>query len=222
MPRVSEEYRANRRVEIVAAAARRFARDGFHSTSMADVISESGLSAGAVYRYFRSKEELIGAVAETALSTADEVFARLLADGAAPPPEEAVAAMVHGIVDRAGHDPVSGVDLTRIAVQGWSEALRNPALYGRVDAAYRRLRDHCSEVARRWQAAGNLPADVRPEQAGAAMLGLVQGFLLQRLLLADTTPPDYVAGVRALLAASTKGVSGRRAAGQTVSREPLG
>lgn len=204
MPRVTDEYRTTRRVEIIAAAARRFARDGFHSTSMADVISESGLSAGAVYRYFRSKEELIGAVADTALSTADEVFGRLLADGRTPSPDEAVAAMVDGIVDRAADDPVIGVDLTRIAVQGWAEALRNPALYGRVDDAYRRLREHCAEVARRWQAAGNLPADARPEQVGAAMLGMVQGFLLQRLLLGDTTSPGYLAGVRALLASDRK------------------
>ena len=200
MPRVSDEYRANRRVEIIAAAARRFARDGFHSTSMADVISESGLSAGAVYRYFRSKEELIGAVAETALSTADEVFGRLLADDATPAPDEAVAAMVDGIVGRVSRDPATSVDLTRIALQGWAEALRNPGIYDRVDSAFRQLRGHCAEVARRWQAAGNLPPDAVPEQVGAAMLGLVQGFLLQRLLLADTTPADYLAGTRALLA----------------------
>ena len=211
MPRVTEEYRANRRIEIIAAAARRFARDGFHSTSMADIITESGLSAGAVYRYFRSKEELIGAVADTALSTADEVFGRLLADGGSPAPEEAVAAMVNGIVGWAAHEPVTSVDLTRIAVQGWAEALRNPDLHGRVDDAYRRLRGHCAEVARRWQAAGNLPADAQPENVAAAMLGLVQGFLLQRLLLADTTSPGYLAGVRALLAGDAKCQAGSAA-----------
>jgi AcrR family transcriptional regulator len=199
VPRVTDEYRAGRRSEILSAAARRFARDGFHATSMADIITESGLSAGAVYRYFRSKEELIAAAAETALSTADELFGRLLADGATPSPDEAVAAMVQGIVGRVAHDPATGVDLTRLAVQGWAEALRNPDLGSRVDNVYRRLRGHCAEVARRWQAAGNLPADARPEQVGAAMLGLVQGFLLQSLLLKDTTKPGYLAGVRALL-----------------------
>src|SRR3954447_19578969 len=90
MPRVTEQYRASRRAEIVAAAARLFSVNGFHATSMADIISESGLSAGAVYRYFRSKEELIGYVAETALSTADETFDTLLADGGAPSPDEAI------------------------------------------------------------------------------------------------------------------------------------
>src|SRR5512142_1491997 len=110
MPRVTAEYRAGRRAEIVAVAARLFASDGFHATSMATIISESGLSAGAVYRYFRSKEELIGAVAETVLSAAEELFDELPAGGAAPSPTEAVTMMVDRLLERAVHDPTTGAD----------------------------------------------------------------------------------------------------------------
>ncbi|WP_320065542.1 TetR/AcrR family transcriptional regulator [Micromonospora sp. RTGN7] len=199
MPRITEEYRASRRAEIVSAAARRFAEDGFHNTSMADLIAESGMSAGAVYRYFRSKEEIIGAVAETALTTAEEVFERLLADGATPSPAETVTALVEGAITKLARNAIEGVDTTRIAVQVWGEALRNPEIAERTGSVYQRLRGHCAEVARRWQAAGNLPADAVPDQVGAAMLALGQGFLLQNLLIADTSAPAYLDGVRALL-----------------------
>ncbi len=202
MPRVTDEYRALRRTEIVAAAGRLFAVNGFHSTSMADIVGESGLSAGAVYRYFRSKEEIIGAVAETALNSADDTFARLLADGAAPSPASAVIAIIESVVARSADDPGTGQDLTRIALQVWAEALRNPDLSLRANEALGRLRDHYAEVARRWQAAGNLPASAVPGQVGAAMLGLTQGFLLQHLLVAGTTVAGYEAGVEALLGAS--------------------
>ncbi|GAA3935611.1 TetR/AcrR family transcriptional regulator [Actinoplanes auranticolor] len=205
MPRVSEQYRTNRRAEILVAAARLFATNGFHSTSMADIISASGLSAGAVYRYFRSKEELIGAVAERALSAADEVFAELLADGATPSFEQALTAILEAISGRIADDPVIGTDLTRIGVQVWAEALRNPELAARAGAAYQRLRGHFAEVARRRQAAGLLAADAVPEQVGAAMLSLVQGFILQRLLVAGTDTAGYLAGVRALLAPAPLG-----------------
>ncbi len=47
---------------------------GFHKTTMADVIRESGLSAGAVYGYFKSKEEIVAAIADDALSAVDELF----------------------------------------------------------------------------------------------------------------------------------------------------
>ena len=59
MPRVSDEYLEQRRRQILDAAQRCFARKGFHETSMQDVFRESGLSAGAVYRYFKSKNELV-------------------------------------------------------------------------------------------------------------------------------------------------------------------
>lgn len=209
MPRVTEEYRAGRRAEILAAAAQLFAANGFHATSMADIISAAGLSAGAVYRYFRSKEELIAAVAETALSAAEETFAALLADGAVPSPDKAVTAIIDTIIERFADDPVTGVDVTRIGVQVWAEALRNPDLAARAGDVYRRLRGHFAEVARRWQAAGRLPADAVPEQAGAAMLGLVQGFVLQRLLVGDTHADGYLAGVRALLSTTSPAAAAR-------------
>ena len=63
MPRVSEAHLAARRQQILDAARVCFTRNGFHATSMQDVIAEAGLSVGAVYRYFRSKEELVAAIA---------------------------------------------------------------------------------------------------------------------------------------------------------------
>src|SRR4051794_11895849 len=64
MPKVSQEYRDARREQILAAAKRCFLRSGFHETSMQDLFAESGLSSGAVYRYFPSKEDMILAIAE--------------------------------------------------------------------------------------------------------------------------------------------------------------
>ncbi len=204
MPRVSDEYRTTRRAEIVGAAGRRFNRNGFHSTSMADIIEESGLSAGAVYRYFESKEEIIGAVAETALRNADAIFAGLLAEGAVPSPTRAVTTVLENLVAQSADDPETGQDLTRIALQVWAESLRNPDLHRRAGEASGQLRAQFAEVARRWQAAGNLPPDAVPEHLGAAMLGLTQGFLLQRLLVPDTTLAGYASGLRALLGGSSR------------------
>ena len=64
MPKVTQQYRDARRDQILGAARRCFLRDGFHSTSMQDLFAEAGLSAGAVYRYFASKDEVIVAIAE--------------------------------------------------------------------------------------------------------------------------------------------------------------
>ncbi len=67
MPKVSEEHRAARRDQILAAAVQCVAREGFHKTTMSHVIAESGLSAGAVYGYFKGKNEIIKAIADLAI-----------------------------------------------------------------------------------------------------------------------------------------------------------
>ncbi len=65
MPKISEQQRQARRDQILAAVWRCFLRKGVHGTSMEDLIRESGLSAGAVYLYYKSKHELILAAIST-------------------------------------------------------------------------------------------------------------------------------------------------------------
>src|SRR4051794_34533397 len=119
MPKVSEEHRANRRREIVLAARKCVMEQGFHKTTMADVIRESGLSAGAVYGYFKSKEEIVAAIADDALSTVDELFEDILATEAPLTPTAALRTALEHIV-RIGEQP--GGDVTRVAIQAWAEA----------------------------------------------------------------------------------------------------
>src|ERR1700742_2619416 len=64
MPKVKPETSLARRDEILAAAEICFARQGFHQTTIRDVIRESGLSAGCIYGHFATKEELIQAMGE--------------------------------------------------------------------------------------------------------------------------------------------------------------
>src|SRR3984885_10520630 len=64
MPKVSQAHLDARRQQIVDAARARFASHGFAGTSVADIVEESGLSNGAIYRYFASKNDIVVAVCE--------------------------------------------------------------------------------------------------------------------------------------------------------------
>jgi AcrR family transcriptional regulator len=196
MPRVSEAHLTARRDQIIDAATARFAENGFQATGMAEVIEASGLSAGAVYRYFKSKDELIAAIVDRVLGQAAARFAHLLEEDHAPDPAEAVAEAVDLVVTVGQAGPV---DMTRVAVQAWAEALRNPGVHAVAGNAYRTMRGYFVEVARRAQQAGRLPADADAEHIGAGLMSLVLGFLLQRLLLGDVDPGAYVAAVGVLL-----------------------
>ena len=57
-PDVSEQ----RRAQIIEAATAVFARFGFSKTRMDDIAKESGLSKGALYLYFKSKEDILGGI----------------------------------------------------------------------------------------------------------------------------------------------------------------
>src|SRR3954454_3162407 len=107
VPKVTEEHRLARRAQIVAAARTCVTSEGFHKTTMADVIRESGLSAGAVYGYFKSKEEIVAAIADEALGTVDQVFRQILATQDAVTPVAALRTALDHVVriaERPGGD----------------------------------------------------------------------------------------------------------------------
>jgi AcrR family transcriptional regulator len=58
MPRVPEAYIESRRRDIILAARRAFLEQGMHEATMAEIAREAGITPGAIYRYFPSKEEL--------------------------------------------------------------------------------------------------------------------------------------------------------------------
>lgn len=175
-----------------------FADNGFQATGMADIVAGSGLSAGAVYRYFRSKDELIAAIVDRVLGEVAARYDELLAQEPVPDLADAVQTALEAVTTFAEKGPV---DTTRIAVQAWAEALRNPAVHAVADKAYRTIRGYFGQVTRRAQEAGRIDPDADTEQLAAALFSLVLGYLLQRLLLGDVPTPDYSAAVRVLLGA---------------------
>ncbi|MFE0556070.1 TetR family transcriptional regulator [Paenibacillus sp. NPDC058910] len=57
-PRVSEEYKREKKFEILTAARRVFIRKGYTRTVMQDIMDEAGMSRGAVYAYFDNVEHV--------------------------------------------------------------------------------------------------------------------------------------------------------------------
>jgi AcrR family transcriptional regulator len=185
-----------RREQVLSAALRCFADQGFHATTMADVIRESGLSAGSVYRYFPSKTALIQAGSEGIFSAARGALAELLERPDPTSPADALRHLLDEIMGVALRDDV---DLTRVGVTAWAEALRDPALLAEVGKLYRAVRGDFVALLERWRDGGNLPAGTDVELAGQALFGAMPGFLVQRLLLGDVSVDSYVTGFASLV-----------------------
>ena len=203
MPKVSEEHRAARREQIIDAMLRCVARDGFHKTTMAAVVAESGLSAGMAYLYFKNKDDLIRAIAET---VAGEGLSVVLESESAevPPPHQVLVAVLERVI-ALGEE--RGVELHRVALQAWAEAARNPE----VKAIYRREGDRgraaWATYVERAIAAGHLPSDADPVRTAQTLIGLIPGFMVQRLVFEDLTPASYAAGLADLMGLSSRASS---------------
>ena len=195
MPKVSEDYLLERKDQILEAAAHCFAQEGFHATSMADIIKATGLSAGSFYRYYKSKDELIGAIIDRYLASILTDFQN--ASQTSADPAKAVVFAIKLISKRVdeGAEPFA-----RLLPQVWSEAMRNETIRQRGKKVYASLLEHFSSIIRRAQEQGNLRDDLDPDGTSRVMLGLVQGFILQRMLLGeDARAEAYADTVRLLL-----------------------
>ena len=58
MPKISEERRTERREQILEGARRCFAENGYEGATVVRLEDEIGLSRGAIFNYFPSKEDL--------------------------------------------------------------------------------------------------------------------------------------------------------------------
>jgi AcrR family transcriptional regulator len=171
-------------------------RNGFHASSMQDVLREAGLSAGGVYRYFPSKAAIVAAIAEETVGDVIRVIEEVTGAEPVPPVEETMARVLSAVDAHTG--PQGNA---RIAMQVWAEALREPALADLVQVTYGRIRASFVELARRSREAGRLPADADPEQVGTVLFSMVPGYILQRLLVGGVDPDVYRKGLRAFLVA---------------------
>lgn len=192
MPKVSDEYRDARREQILAAARQVFRRNGFHATSMQDLFAEAGLSSGAVYRYFRSKDEMVLAIAEDGIRDVIALMASVARDRDGRSIGEALAASIELVRAKDEREGLAG-----LGIQVWGEALRNPALRESFAAMLRGIRTEIAEMARQDQAAGRLPAGVPPEDLAGVLLAILPGVILQLAMFG----PDESAGLPGALRA---------------------
>ena len=197
MPKVNQAHLDQRRQLILDAAGACFAREGFQRTTMRDIIQQAGVSAGGIYGYFGSKEDIIAAIA--AGRHARE--AELIDAAARVEIGQGIDMLLKAFLGSLGDPAERGG--RRLGIQLWAEALRSPASMAMVREGLDAPRLKLARLIEGAQARGELSAALDPYAASRAVIALFHGLVLQ-LAWDDTLEvepllPIMEAAVRAVL-----------------------
>lgn len=182
MPRITPAHEQAVRTRIIESALRVFAEKGYHGATIADVVRDSGLSVGAIYTYYRGKDELFLATCE--LSTGQglgELGSRLVRGRSVG---EKLAIAVGFFLDSMVASP-DEPELASMLVMQWSRAEAEPF----IRASLTRRRDQITAAGelliREGMERGELPSWIDAPALAAAYVTFLDGLLLWRLEQGD-------------------------------------
>lgn len=182
------ERRAETREQVLAAAARVFARHGFHATSLDAIAEEAGFSRGAVYYNFADKEELFLELldrrcAERAQDLR-EVFASTAEDDVAATSRQAQLAAEHAL------DAMTGdAEWRALYLEFLAHAARDAAFRRRFSKRTAEMRGALEDVvvARTGPLADAL--EMEPEQLAVVIDALGIGLMTTHMLHGSRAVP---------------------------------
>jgi len=167
---------------------------------MDEIIAETGMSSSSVYRYFAGKDDLIASAAEESLTGTKGMLDELRQCRPVPGPRETLTAIARALqrqIDQPDYD------LSKITVNAWAEALRQPQLHDRAYRFYRETHKSLVALARLWQSEGLVTPDSDPTSIADLFITLMPGMIVTRHLYKPANAARLVEGVLAFAAADS-------------------
>jgi AcrR family transcriptional regulator len=171
MQKRSEETRAR----ILQMASDLFARNGYDATGVAEICQSAGVSKGAFYHHFPTKQQVFVALLEDWLSGVDNQMQILMTQAAdVPQGMVAMTSLTREIFEKAsGQLPMF--------LEFWRESSHNSLVWNATIAPYRRYTDVFASVIERGVQEGSL-RDVNPRSAARVVVALALGLILQGVM----------------------------------------
>jgi TetR/AcrR family transcriptional regulator, transcriptional repressor of aconitase len=200
MPKISDEQRQVRRDQILAAAWRCFFRKGIHATSMEEILREADLSAGAVYLYYKGKDELIVAAISTYMTELRDLLFPILMKEEVLSPLPFMYEITSAI---AKHTRRKKIDLNVVILMCWSEAQTNAQVKRLIYSFQIKYRKALAHVVRQWQKRKDSNFRGDPEDLAKVLLSFFLGFIAQSALLGSIDPKTITRGMEGFLGRAT-------------------
>lgn len=173
MPKVSADYKAQRRQLILDAAMNCFIGKGYQLTTINDISARCGLSVGALYRYFSSKSLIMIALIEERLGRMPLLLARV-ADPVEDPWERLVRCIDLFVSALRLRHPANG----RLLLVVWAEAVHDPAVRQGLHDRYKGIASYLHEAIRSGIEQGRFRPDVDAQALANLLLCMADGVAL--------------------------------------------
>jgi TetR/AcrR family transcriptional regulator, transcriptional repressor of aconitase len=173
MPKTSAVAKEARRTQILSAAVRCFARRGYYETTIEDLVAETGLSRGALYLYYPSKEAIYLAISERWSCGLEEAIRARLAPDLSP------AATLRVLIEVTGEHVQAEADACRILMEGWNLERHIPALAERARQGHERSLAGLGHLLRAGIASGEFRADLQVESQALLLEATIHGLMMQ-------------------------------------------
>ncbi len=160
-----------RRAQVLGAALRCFAAKGYHSTTMDDLVRDSGLSKGSLYWHFHSKQDVM-------LGLFDAFAIEFFADWESLDATELPTLEVLGQFAESGFERYCAEPHL---LRAWIEFFTHPLARGRLEDLYARARTKIANALRRDVERG-LIRDLPTETLAAMCTAVIEGMLLQAMV----------------------------------------
>jgi AcrR family transcriptional regulator len=203
--RAARAQRRDARDELLAAAAKVFARRGFRDAAVDEIAAEAGFSKGAVYWHFESKEDLLFALLDERIDRPIMEMIELLESA---PAEHDMAPEASRLFLRLLERER---ELLLLDHDYWSLAVRDSRLrarYARRQAALRKALGAALEA--RVETLGTPGLDFAPEQMAGAFMALAEGLAREKLIDPKALPDGLLGETFALLYAGLVARTERR------------
>jgi AcrR family transcriptional regulator len=178
MPHVVPEYKEKAKDKIVEAALEVFSKKGYHDATMDDIAERIGVSKGALYQYFKSKEDLYRAILTARFHNMTKMISSELSGGSFA---ECCRTFLENLIKHS-----SGLGL---GFEVLSEATRNSALAKVARDYYRETAQVIEECLEEWKKRGSLRKDLDARLFAKGLVALYDGMTVH---LAIGTEPSEV------------------------------
>jgi AcrR family transcriptional regulator len=161
VPKVTQEHLDARRTQIIEGARRAFAEHGYEGATVARLEEATGLSRGAIFHYFGSKQDLFGALAWDLNTRLGDILL-----------ERGLAAAVRALTQESP-------EWIGVLIEAQTKLRHDPEFVRKIDAREAESSDRIRGWFAEEQAAGRLRDDVPSVELGRFATSVINGVALR-------------------------------------------